>query len=60
MFGRKARKQEGLEHRVTYLEERLVLQLLLNAEMSVRLDAFERQQDKLGNDLRELRHTPKS
>lgn len=60
MFGRKARKLDELEARIQDLECDLELQHELNAEIVARLDSFERQQDKHGNALRELRHAPKS
>lgn len=60
MFGRKARKLDELESRIQDLECDLELQHELNSELVARLDSFERQQDKLGNDLRALRHAPKS
>lgn len=48
-----------MEGRVSYLEEMLAIQLELNEDLVARLDQLVRQQDKLANDLRELRHAQK-
>ena len=56
MFGRKAAR---MEDRVSYLEERLALQLELNSELVARLDQFEHRQDQLANDLRAHRRAQK-